>query len=264
MKVAGKDWPQTIEADVVIAADGRHSTLRDKAGMAVTDLGAPIDVLWMRLPRKAGDPAEALGNIGAGYVFVMIPRGDYFQCGFVVRKGGYDDLRKKPLKELRERIARIVPVLADRVGALKRWDDVKLLTVTVDRLERWWRPGFLCIGDAAHAMSPVGGVGINLAVADAVAAANALASPLARGMLRDANLADVQYRRQRAVRLMQSVQLAIQDRVISAALDSDAPIDPPAIVRLLNGFAPLRRLPARVIGLGFRMERVRTKDIHAR
>ncbi len=264
VKVAAKDGPLTIEADVVIAADGRHSTLRDKAGMAVTDLGAPIDVLWMRLPRKRGDPGEALGNIGTGYVFVMIPRGDYFQCGFVVRKGGYDDLRKRPLKDLRERIAKIVPFMADRVETLKRWDDIKLLTVTIDRLERWWRPGFLCIGDAAHAMSPVGGVGINLAVADAVAAANALASPLARGILRDANLADVQYRRQRAVRLMQSLQLAIQDRVISAALDSAAPIDPPAIVRLLNGFAPLRRLPARVIGLGFRMEHVRTKDIHAR
>ena len=262
--VATRDGPLTIKADVVVAADGRHSTLRDKAGMKVTDLGSPIDVLWMRLPREAGDPTTALGNMGAGYVFVMIPRGDYYQCGFVVRKGGFEALRKQSLKAFRDRIAEIVPFMAGRLGGLKRWDDVKLLTVTIDRLERWWRPGFLCIGDAAHAMSPVGGVGINLAVADAVAAANALAAPLAKGQLRDANLADVQYRRQRAVKMTQALQLAIQDRVLSAALASETPIEAPAIARLLNGFAPLRRLPARLIGMGFRMERVRTKDIHPR
>ena len=264
VKVTTLDGPLTIEADVVVAADGRHSALREKAGMEVHDLGSPIDVLWMRLPREADDPAPALGNLGPGYVFVMIPRGDYYQCGFVVKKGGYDALRKKPLKAFRDRIAEIVPFMAGRVEALKRWDDIKLLTVTVDRLERWWRPGFLCIGDAGHAMSPLGGVGINLAVAHAVAAAKALASPLARGQLRDANLADVQYRRQRAVKMMQAVQLAVQDRVLSAVLDSTTPLEVPAVARLLNEFGLLRRLPARVVGLGFRMERVRTKDIHAR
>jgi 2-polyprenyl-6-methoxyphenol hydroxylase-like FAD-dependent oxidoreductase len=264
VKVKTADGPLTIEADLVVAADGRHSVLRDKAGLQVTDLGSPIDVLWMRLPRHADDPTQALGNLGPGYVFVMIPRGDYFQCGFVVQKGGCDLLRKKPLKAFRERIAQIVPFMADRVETLTRWDDIKLLTVTVDRLERWWKPGLLCIGDAAHAMSPIGGVGINLAVADAVAAANALAAPLAKRQLRDANLADVQYRRQRAVRLMQSLQLAIQDRVLSAALSSEKPIEVPALAKLLNSFEPLRRLPARVVGMGFRMEHVRTKDIHAR
>ena len=264
VKVVTADGPLTISADVVVAADGRTSTLREKAGMQVHDLGSPIDVLWMRLPREAGDPTMGIGNLGPGYIFVMIPRTGYYQCGFVVKKGGFDTLRKKPLKAFLDRIAEIVPFMADRVEVLKRWDDVKLLTVTVDRLERWWRPGFICIGDAAHAMSPVGGVGINLAVADAVAAANALASPLARGQLHDANLADVQYRRQRAVKLMQSVQLAVQDRVLSAALESKAPLSVPAVARVLNGFGLLRRLPARLVGLGFRMEHVRTKDIHAR
>ena len=264
VKVVTADGPLTIGADVVIAADGRHSTLRDKAGLKVHDLGSPIDVLWMRLPREADDPVPALGNLGPGYVFVMIPRTGYYQCGFVVRKGGFEALRKEPLKAFRDRIAAIVPFMAGRTETLKRWDDIKLLTVTIDRLDRWWRPGFLCIGDAAHAMSPIGGVGINLAVADAVAAANALASPLARGQLRDANLADVQYRRQRAVKLTQSVQLAVQDRVLSAALESKTPLAVPAIARLLDGFGLLRRLPARVVGMGFRMEHVRTRDVHAR
>jgi 2-polyprenyl-6-methoxyphenol hydroxylase-like FAD-dependent oxidoreductase len=262
VKAKTPDGALTINADLVIAADGRGSTLREKAGLVVRDLGAPIDVLWLRLPRREADPDEGLGNLGAGYVLVMIPRGDYYQCGFVVAKGGADAVREKGLKAFQARIADIVPFMADRVATLRKWDDIKLLTVSIDRLERWWKPGLLCMGDAAHAMSPVGGVGINLAVADAVATANALAAPLALGKVRDADLAAVQYRRQVAVARMQSLQVAIQNRLMAPALKGDGPISVPTIAKLLDAFEPLRRLPARVVGLGFRMEHVRTKDVH--
>jgi 2-polyprenyl-6-methoxyphenol hydroxylase-like FAD-dependent oxidoreductase len=257
------DGVLTIEADLVIAADGRRSTLRERAGLAVRDLGAPIDVLWMRLPRRPDDANTPLGNIGAGYVFVMIERGDYFQCGFVTPKGGYDAVRARGLPALRARIAEIAPIMRDRVDALKDWGDVKLLSVAVDRLERWWRPGLLCIGDAAHAMSPVGGVGINLAIADAVAAANILAGPLSRGAPADADLAAVQARRLGPVRAMQALQLFVQSRVLSAALASQRPFRPPLPARMLDRFAWLRRLPALVVGLGWRLEHVRTRDVHA-
>lgn len=245
-----------IEAELVIAADGRHSTLRERAGLTVRDLGAPIDVLWMRLPRHPGDGNAPLGNIGAGYVFVMIERGDYFQCGYVVPKGGYDAVRARGLDALKAHIAEMAPLMAGRTGALKSWDDVKLLSVTVDRLDRWWKPGLLCIGDAAHAMSPIGGVGINLAIQDAVAAANLLAGPLARGAPSDAELAAVQARRLEPVRRMQALQLFIQNRILSPALNSDKPLKPPAIVKLFDWIPALRRIPARVIGMGFRMEHV--------
>lgn len=246
-----------IEADLVIAADGRRSTLRERAGLVVRDLGAPIDVLWMRLPREPGDGNAPLGNIGAGYVFVMIDRGDYFQCGYVVPKGGYDAVRARGLDALRAHIVEMAPIMAGRVdGALRSWDDVKLLSVGVDRLEQWWKPGLLCIGDAAHAMSPIGGVGINLAVQDAVAAANILAGPLARGQPSDADLAAVQARRLGPVRAMQALQVLIQDRVLGPALRSDKPLKAPAVVKLFNLVPLLRQIPARVIGMGFRLEHV--------
>jgi 2-polyprenyl-6-methoxyphenol hydroxylase-like FAD-dependent oxidoreductase len=253
-----------IEADLVIAADGRHSTLRERAGLAVRDLGAPIDVLWMRLPRHPGDPNMALGNIGAGYVFVMIERGDYFQCGFVVPKGGLEAVQAQGLEALRARIARIAPIMRERVQTLKSWDDVKLLSVSVDRLEQWWKPGLLCIGDAAHAMSPIGGVGINLAIQDAVAAANLLAGPLARGRPSDADLAAVQARRLGPVRQMQALQVFVQNRILGPALKRDKPIKAPALVKAFNAFPWLRRIPARVIGLGFRLEHVTAPDVRAR
>ena len=257
------DGDVSIEADLVIAADGRKSVLRERAGLAVRDLGAPIDVLWMRLPRRPDDPPTALGNLGAGYVFVMIDRRDYFQCAYVVPKGGYEAVRARGLEALRAHIAEIAPLLHDRVGALKDWDDIKLLSVSVDRLEQWWKPGLLCIGDAAHAMSPIGGVGINLAIADAVAAANILAGPLSRGRPSDADLARVQGRRIGPVRAMQAIQLFVQNNVLSAVLNSDRPLRAPWIVRLVDKIAWLRRLPARIVGLGFRLEHVRARDVHA-
>ena len=252
--------PLEIRADLVIAADGRSSALRALAGLRVRDLGAPIDVLWMRLPRLPDDRNVPLGRIGAGYIFVMIERGDYFQCAFVVRKGGYAAVKAKGLQAFRDRIRAIAPFLGDRVDTLRDWEDVKLLTVTVDRLEQWWRPGLLCIGDAAHAMSPIGGIGINLAVQDAVAAANILSGPLKRGAVTDADLARVQKRRLWPVSMIQSLQLTIQDRVLGPALNRDQPIKLPLAIKLLDRFAWLRRLPARVVGMGFRMEHVRIAD----
>ena len=254
--------PLEIRADLVIAADGRGSDLRERAGLKVKDLGAPIDVLWMRLPRRPEDGAVPLGNLGAGHFFVMIERGDYFQCGFVVPKGGYDAIRAQGLPAFQARIAKIAPFLGERAETLRDWDDVKLLTVTVDRLEQWWRPGLLCIGDSAHAMSPVGGVGINLAIQDAVAAANILSGPLLSGTVTEADLARVQRRRLWPVSLMQSIQLIIQNRVLSPVLNQETPIQPPAPLKLLNRFAWLRRWPARVVGMGFRMEHVRIKDLY--
>jgi 2-polyprenyl-6-methoxyphenol hydroxylase-like FAD-dependent oxidoreductase len=251
-----------IRADLVVGADGRTSILRDKAGLKVRDLGAPIDVLWMRLPRHPGDADTPLGHLEAGQVFVMIARGDYFQCGYLVPKGGYDAVRAAGLDALRQRIAAIAPLVKDRLGTLKDWDDIKLLTVTVDRLEQWWRPGLLFIGDAAHAMSPVGGVGINLAVQDAVAAANILAEPLRRGEVADADLARVQARRLGPVRMIQRLQLLIQDRVLGPIVRGGKPVIAPLGVRLLDRFAVLRRIPARIVGMGFRMEHVRTPDAH--
>jgi 2-polyprenyl-6-methoxyphenol hydroxylase-like FAD-dependent oxidoreductase len=252
-----------IAADLVIAADGRDSKLRDRAGLAVKDIGAPIDVLWMRLPRHSDDKNAVLGRIGPGYVLVLIDRGDYYQAAFVLRKGGFETIRAGGLDAFKARLVRADPELVDRVEAIASWDDVKLLTVTVDRLERWSRPGLILIGDAAHAMSPVGGVGINVAIQDAICAANILAAPLKAGRPPEATLARVQQRRLGPVRAIQALQVFIHRFVLTNALNSTKPFRAPWPAKLFNIFPVLRRIPARVIGLGFRMERVRTPDAHA-
>lgn len=252
-----------VRADLVVGCDGRHSTIREQAGLAVQDLGAPIDVLWLRLSRQSGDPDQPLGRFDAGQIFIMINRGDYFQCGLVITKDGFDAVRQRGLAALREHVATAAPFLRDRVGELASWDDVKLLTVTVDRLRGWFRPGLLCIGDAAHAMSPIGGVGINLAVQDAVAAANILAAPLRAGTLGLKDLRAVQRRRMLPTRLTQRLQVFLQERVIRRTLASTGPIAPPWPLRLLRWLPALRRFPARAIGLGFRPEHIRTPDIGA-
>jgi 2-polyprenyl-6-methoxyphenol hydroxylase-like FAD-dependent oxidoreductase len=247
-----------VRADLVVGADGRHSVVRERAGLRVTNLGAPIDVLWMRLSKKPGDPGQTLGRINHGRMLVTLDRGDYWQCAFVIRKGGFDEVRERGLASFRDDIVRIAPFLGDRVAELDDWEDVKLLTVAVDRLERWWRPGLLCIGDCAHAMSPIGGVGINLAIQDAVAAANRLARPLLNGSLTDQDLAAVQRRRNLPTRLTQGVQVAIQQRVLDPVIGSDRPITAPWPLRLFNRLPVLRRIPARLIGMGFRPEHVRS------
>ena len=251
--------PLEVRADLVVGADGRHSVVRGKAGLQVEELGAPMDVLWFRLSRQAGDPDQTMGRFEAGRILVLINRGNYWQCGYVIPKGSLDRIRGAGLEAFREEVARLAPFAADgRVSELRGWDEIRPLTVRVDRLPRWHRPGLLCIGDAAHAMSPIGGVGINLAIQDAVAAANLLAAPLRDGRLTAGHLRRVQRRRELPARITQRLQLLMQERVIAAVLgDGGGTLTPPLALRLLARFPPLRRLPARLIGLGVRPEHLR-------
>jgi 2-polyprenyl-6-methoxyphenol hydroxylase-like FAD-dependent oxidoreductase len=257
VRAASAEGPLEVEADLVIAADGRHSGVRARAGLQVQDLGSPIDVLWLRLSRQPEDSLETLGYFNHGRVMVTLDRGDYWQCAFVIRKGELQDLRQRGIESLREQIVRIVPKFRGRVMELQSWDDVKLLTVRVDRLRQWWKPGLLCIGDAAHAMSPIGGVGINLAIQDAVAAANILARPLHNREVREEHLAAVQRRRTFPTRLTQSLQILIHEHVINRVLASEDTVEPPWQVKLFDWIPALRRIPARVVGVGVRPEHVR-------
>ncbi|MCJ2093455.1 FAD-dependent oxidoreductase [Methylobacterium sp. J-072] len=256
VRAEGPDGPVAIRTDLVLCADGRHSAMRERAGFTPRAFGAPIDVLWFRLPRRDGDPEAAAGRFGPGRILITLDRGDIWQCAYVVPKGGDAALRAKGLPAFRAAVAEIAPFLADRTEAIADWDSVKLLTVTVDRLKRWHRPGLLCIGDAAHAMSPVGGVGINLAIQDAVAAANILAEPLRAGRATEADLARVQARRLFPVRATQTLQRVIQARVIAPSLKADAPFRAPLALRILDRLPMLQALPARMIGMGVRPEHV--------
>ncbi|HVE53176.1 MAG TPA: FAD-dependent monooxygenase, partial [Ramlibacter sp.] len=245
-------------ADLVVAADGRHTTVRASAGLPTTDFGAPIDVLWFHLPRTPEDPSRTGGTMRPGAMLVTLNRDTYWQCAFVIPKGSLEDLRSRGLPAFRQRVAEISGFLGDVVDRIASWDDVKLLSVQVSRMPRWWREGLLCIGDAAHPMSPIGGVGINLAIQDAVATANLLALPLREGRVTGEHLQAVQRRREWPTRVTQRMQLAVQDALLSPLLTrTDAPVGVPAPVRLLQRLPMLRRIPARVIGMGVRPERVR-------
>lgn len=258
LRASTADGPVEIRARLVVGCDGRHSTMREKAKLEVQDFGAPIDVLWFRLSRRPDDPAQVMGRFGPGHIAVMIQRGDYWQCAFVISKGSMEKVRSQGLPAFRREVAAALPpFLRGRVEEIAEWDQVKLLTVIIDRLKRWHRPGLLCIGDAAHAMSPVGGVGINLAIQDAVAAANILAQPLRNGTVDDGDLQRVQRRRELPTRLTQRLQVVLQDRVIKGALDSTQAFKPPLFARMLGWFPFLRRIPARLVGMGFRPEHVR-------
>jgi 2-polyprenyl-6-methoxyphenol hydroxylase-like FAD-dependent oxidoreductase len=249
-----------IRGDLVVAADGRHSVLRERAGLQVQVLGAPIEVLWMRISRNAAnDPGQTLGRFRGGKFMVMINRDDYWQCAFIIPKGALETVRARGIEAFRGDIATVAPFLADRVAELRRWDDVKLLSVTVDRLREWYRPGLLCIGDAAHAMSPIGGVGINLAIQDAVAAANILAQDLRRGPAGTEGLRAVQRRRMFPTRATQRLQILAQDRIVGPAITRGAtPIRKlPLLLRLMSRFPILNRIPARIVGMGFRPEHVK-------
>ena len=247
-----------VRADLVVAADGRSSRVRGLAGLPVDELGAPMDVLWFRFSRRPNDGADTMGRVAAGRILVLIDRGEHWQCGYVIPKGALDAIRAHGLEAFRAEVAALAPFLADRTAEIAGWDDVKLLTVQVDRARRWHRPGLLCIGDAAHAMSPIGGVGINLAIQDAVAAANRLAAPLRTGRLTEDDLQAVQRRRELPTRVTQRLQLLAQERIVRPVLGRTERLRPPALLRLLVRFPVLQRIPGWLIGLGIRPEHVRS------
>lgn len=253
----------SVRADLVVGCDGRQSTLRAKAGMRSDDFGAPMDAVWFRVSRKESDPAETFGHIDAGAMLVMLDRGEYWQCAYVIPKGGFERVRSEGIEAFRSRVSALSRFLGDRLTELGSFDDVKLLTVIVDLLRQWWRPGLLLIGDAAHAMSPVGGVGINIAVQDAVAAANRLAGPLRAGQVKPADLQAIQRRRIWPARMTQRLQLLMQNRLIGPALQGTRRPKPPFVFELLNAVPGLQRIPARLLALGFRPEHVRTPDMLA-
>jgi len=254
-----------VRALLTVAADGRHSVVRERAQLKVIDLGAPIDVLWMGFPRKPDDPESALGRIADRKFMVTINRRDYWQCAFVISKGDFDEIKSRGLPAFRQTIVDVAPFLGDRVQELTDWDQVKLLSVAVDHLEKWHRPGVLCIGDAAHAMSPVGGVGINLAVQDAVATANILVRPLLARRVSAADLERVQRRREFPAKVTQRLQIFAHEHVVFPILQGQIKTDRlPLFPRLLNRYVWLRRLVARGIGTGVRPEHVHTPEAQAR
>ena len=255
--------PLEIRADLTVGCDGRHSTVRERAGLTVDDLGAPMDVLWFRLPKKPGDPDETMGRFDVGLIVAMINRGDYWQCAFVIRKGASEETKRAGLAAFQQRVAKLIPLFADRVDELKDWDQIKLLTVAVNRVRRWHRPGLLCIGDAAHAMSPIGGVGVNLAVQDAVAAANLLWQPLKGRTVQEDDLARVQRRREFPTRITQRLQVIVQNNVIDRLLAAGESLSTPWLLRLFSRVAPLRAIPAWLVGKGVRPEHVHTPNTPA-
>ncbi len=250
-----------VRAGLVVGADGRSSVVRTRAKLEVVDSGAPIDVLWFRLPRRPDDPSQAFGFISPGQFMVLIDRADYWQCAYVIRKGSFDQKRVLGLPAFRDEIGRCAPFLQDRMGEIKQWEDVRLLSVKVDHLRKWYREGLLCIGDSAHAMSPVGGVGINLAIQDAVATANLLAAELRSGAATTDMLKAVQLRRERAARLTQRVQVFLHEHLLEPIFDSTEQISPPLLMRLLEKYPRLRRIPARMIGMGFRPEHIQEQAV---
>ena len=251
-----------IRADLIVGCDGRHSTIRAKAGLKSDDYGAPMDVMWFRLSRKPGDPDETFGHIEGGRMMVMLNRKDYWQCAYVIPKDSADEVKRAGLDKFRATVGEMSPFTRDRLEEIESWDTVKLLTVAVDRLRHWYRPGLLCIGDAAHAMSPIGGVGINLAVQDAVAAANILAEPLRRETVTIDTLKNVQQRREFPTRFTQRLQIVLQNNIIGPALRGERP-RAPVFMKVLQ-WPLLRRIPGRVLALGVRPEHIRTPDIAPR
>jgi len=257
VQVTTSQGQRDIRATLTIGADGRHSVIRARAGLPSVNLGAPMDVLWMRLSRLPSDGEQTFGYVDRGKILVLLNRDDYWQAAMVIPKGAAAEIRQRGLPAFREEIASLVPFLRDRVEELRDWKDIRLLTVAVDRLTQWSRPGLLCIGDAAHAMSPIGGVGINLAIQDAVAAANILGPALLRGGTpSQRDLDAVQKRRMFPTRATPRLQLTIQNNVISRVLASTKPLTLPKFFKLFQRIAYLRRIPARLIGVGFRPEHI--------
>jgi 2-polyprenyl-6-methoxyphenol hydroxylase-like FAD-dependent oxidoreductase len=258
VKAKTPDGVIDIAADLTIACDGRHSLVRERAGLEVEEIGAPMDVLWFRAGKRAGETENLFARVDPGKMMVTFDRGDYWQCAFVIPKGQYDAVKARGLPALLDDIARMAPILKSGLTELKSWDDVKLLTVAVNRLKRWTRPGLLCIGDAAHAMSPIGGVGVNLAVQDAVATANLLASKLTMdGLPAEDELDAVRRRREFPVRMTQRMQVVVQNNIVDAALKpGNQPLRAPFLMRLVTAVPWLQGITARFVGLGVRPEHV--------
>jgi 2-polyprenyl-6-methoxyphenol hydroxylase-like FAD-dependent oxidoreductase len=259
VKADTPEGPVEIRADLTIGCDGRHSIVREKAKLEVEELGAPMDVLWFRAGKRGDESESVFARVETGKMMVTFDRGDYWQCAYVIAKNQYDAVKARGLDALRDEIVRLAPILKSGISDVKSWDDVKLLTVAINRLKRWTRPGLLCIGDAAHAMSPVGGVGVNLAVQDAVATANLLAAKLAKGCPSESELDAVRKRREFPVRMTQAMQVVVQNNIISVALKpGDAPLKAPLAARIINAVPWLQGITARFIGLGVRPEHVRS------
>ncbi|MCJ8520240.1 2-polyprenyl-6-methoxyphenol hydroxylase-like FAD-dependent oxidoreductase [Pseudorhizobium tarimense] len=259
LRVKTPEGDMTIRSQLVVGADGRNSIVREKAGLEIEGFGRPSEVLWMKLSRQPGDPNEVMGHAGPRQGLVLIDRGDYWQCGYVVRKGTYKEIKKAGIEPFRQMVRDISPLPADRMEEIESFDDVSLLSVRIDRLKQWWKPGLLCIGDAAHAMSPIGGVGVNLAIQDAVAAANILARPLRERRLTDADLAAVEKRRSFPTRATQKLQLMMRSSRRKDEDDAQKRKGPPAFIRGIARWPVLAHLAGRLIGLGFRMEHVRPR-----
>jgi len=249
-----------VRAGLTVGADGRHSVVRQRAKLEVLDLGAPMDVMWMRLSRRSNDPERTFGHVDQGRILVLLNRETYWQCALVIPKGEAERIKQKGLEAFREALAEFEPFLRDRVGELRDWKDVSLLTVAVDRLAKWCKPGLLCIGDAAHAMSPIGGVGINLAIQDAVATANLLSGILLSGTPSEKQLNRVQARRNFPTQATQRMQLFIQNNLIRRVLGSKKKLTLPRPLKMLRRWPILRRIPARIVGVGFRPEHVKTPE----
>ncbi|WP_137133752.1 FAD-dependent oxidoreductase [Rhizobium sp. FKY42] len=250
-----------LRSELVVAADGRHSVVREKAGLEVESFGSPSEVVWMKLSKKEGDPAQTMGHAGPRQGFVLIDRGDYWQCGYIVRGDTFEEIRQRDLEDFRNKVRAVSPLPAERMNEIQSWSDVSLLQVRIDRLKQWWRPGLIAIGDAAHAMSPIGGVGVNLAIQDAVAAANILAEPLRRHQLQDAHLAAVEKRRLFPTKATQKLQLMMRSNRRKELVQEERKKGPPAFIRNIARFPLLAHLAGRLMGLGFRMEHVRTKSL---
>jgi len=262
VKADTADGPVEIRADLTIGCDGRHSVVRERAGLEVEEIGAPMDVLWFRAGRRASETESLFARIGTGEMLVTFDRGDYWQCAYVIAKGQYDAVKARGLDAFRSDVIGMAPILASGMSDVKTWDDVKPLTVAINRLKRWTRPGLLCIGDAAHAMSPVGGVGVNLAVQDAVATANLLAEKLASGCPSEQELDAVRRRREFPVKMTQAMQVVVQNNIISVALKPGSqPLRPPLFLRLVSGLPWLQRIAARFIAVGVRPEHVRSPAV---